>query len=151
MASKGEAGGGRYLDLGVVTAGRYTALHTGLPVGSPDTTWQTLPQKAKSQRLSNWGATNGFTALEADHHLIQATSNSKNYPLANAIDGAPIGQVSGIFDQQRLPRTLRSRSVRIGVVCVEKKVSSPTCPLNSSFQSPNCPLKGFFHSPNGIF
>ena len=45
----------------------------------------------------------------------------------------------------------RSRSVRIGVVRFLKKVWSPTCPLNGSFQSPNCPLKGFFHSPNGIF
>ena len=121
MASKGEAGGGRYLDFGVVTAGRYTALHAGLPMGSPDTTWQTLQQKEKSPRLSNWGATNGFTALEADHHFIQATSNSKNYLLANAIDGAPIGQASGIFDQQRLPRTLRSRSVRIGPLSALKK------------------------------
>ena len=32
-----------------------------------------------------------------------------------------------------------------------KKVLSPTCPLNGSFQSPNCPLKAFFHTPNGIF
>ena len=32
-----------------------------------------------------------------------------------------------------------------------KKVWSPTCPLNGSFQSPNCPLEGMFHSPNGIF
>ena len=32
-----------------------------------------------------------------------------------------------------------------------KKLWSPTCPLNGSFQSPNCPLKGFFHLPNGIF
>ena len=32
-----------------------------------------------------------------------------------------------------------------------KKVWSPTCPLNGSFQSSNCPLKGMFHSPNGIF
>ena len=45
----------------------------------------------------------------------------------------------------------RSRSVRIGVVRFKKKVWSPTCPLNGSFQSPNCPLKGFFTRQTGFF
>ena len=32
-----------------------------------------------------------------------------------------------------------------------KKVSSPTCPLNGSFQSPNCLLKDFFTRQTGFF
>ena len=77
--------------------------------------------------------------------------------LANVINRAPVGQAPSApytFCQQRLPHTLRSSSVHIGVVRFAlnwKNVQSPTCPLNGSFQSSNCPLKGFFHSPNGIF
>ena len=53
--------------------------------------------------------------------------------------------------QRRLPKTLRDHVQSASALSVLKKVWSPTCPLNGSFQSPNCPLKGFFHSPNGIF
>ena len=53
--------------------------------------------------------------------------------------------------QRRLPKTLRDHVRSASALSALKKVWSPTCPLNGSFQSPNCPLKGFFHSPNGIF
>ena len=48
---------------------------------------------------------------------------AKNYLLTNAINGAPIGKSSCIFYQKILPCTLRSRSVRIGVVRFEKMFS----------------------------
>ena len=63
----------------------------------------------------------------------------------------PNGQLSCILDRQRrLPRTLRDHVRSASALSALKKVWSPTCPLNGSFQSPNCPQKGFFHSPNGI-
>ena len=64
----------------------------------------------------------------------------------------PNGQLPCILERQRrLPRTLRDHVPSASALSALKKVWSPTCPLNSSFQSPNCPLKGFFTRQTGFF
>ena len=53
--------------------------------------------------------------------------------------------------QRRLPKTFRDHVRSASALSALKKLWSPTCPLNGSFQSPNCPLKGFFTRQTGFF